>query len=476
MTDIPFVTDRVFRWQKTGMSRPLIALTLMAAVVAAAVSVAAPVQAQQLKVSPKLELPVDSLPRSVVDDRTADFIVAVVNSEPITNQEVRRRYLRVQQQAIQQGAQMPPKEQALRQVLEQLVNERAQVQYAEGLGMRVDDESLAQAEQQVAGNNKMSVEALHRRLQGDGIDLNQFRNELRQQVLLRQVREREVDQRVRVEESDIDQVLKAQRGDDLSNLMLDLSHVLVMVPEGASATKVEELRAKAQMVADKARSGTDFSVLAREYSDAPEGSRGGGFGQRTADRLPGLFVEATRGLKQGEIAGPIRSPAGFHVLKLNEKVQGTGELAVVQTRVHHILLRTGAGMGEAEAIKRLQQLRQDIESAKTSFEAAAREFSQDGSAESGGDLGWVGPGQFVPEFESVMNALPPGQVSDPVVSRFGVHLIRVDQRREQALSQADQRTLARNVLKEQKSGEALTAWAQDVRSRAYVEYREDPRL
>ncbi len=444
---------------------------------ASALFVPTPVLAQKLKASPSLQLPVDTLPKGVADSQTADYIVAVVNSEPVTNHEVRRRLMQIVRKAQAQGQaeQLPPADQLAKEVLEQLINERAQIQYATERGMRVDDGMLDEAEARVAANNKLSVAAFRQRLSAEGIDVAQFRNELRQQVLLQQVQEREVEARVRIEESEIDALLQQQGANDLTKLTLDLSHVLIMVPEGATADQRAERKVRAQEVADKARAGESFDALAREYSDAPEGARGGGFGPRTADRLPTLFVEATMGLKRGEIAGPLASPAGFHVLRLNDKQQASGQISVVQTHPRHILLRVEGKTTEADAVARLTQLRQDIIDGKTSFEAAAREFSQDGSASSGGDLGWVGPGQFVPEFESVMNSLPLEQISEPVISRFGVHLIRVDGRREQALDQSQQRTLARNMLKNDRAQEALLTWAQDVRSRAYVEYREEPR-
>ncbi|WP_353396424.1 peptidylprolyl isomerase [Hydrogenophaga sp. 5NK40-0174] len=454
-----------------------IASGALALSLALCLSMPAPVMAQKLKATPKLQLPVDTLPKGVEDAQTADYIVAVVNTEPVTNHEVRQRLVQIVRKAQEQGkaSQLPAPDILAKEVLEQLINERAQIQYATERGMRVDEVTLDDAEARVAANNKLSVSAFRERLKAEGIDLAQFRRELSQQVLLQQVQEREVDARVRIEESDIDALLRRQGGNDLGKLTLDLSHVLVMVPEGASEDVRAERKARAQAVADKARSGVPFEDLAREFSDAPEGARGGGFGPRTADRLPSLFVEATRGLQRGEIAGPLASPAGFHVLKVNDKQQGSGGISVVQTHPRHILLRVEGKTTEASAIQRLTQLREDILAGKTSFEAAAREVSQDGSAANGGDLGWVGQGQFVPEFESVMNTLPLEQISEPVVSRFGVHLIRVDGRRERELDQSQQRLMARNMLKNDRAQEALLTWAQDVRSRAYVEYREAPR-
>jgi peptidyl-prolyl cis-trans isomerase SurA len=410
--------------------------------------------------------------------QTADFIVALVNSEPVTNNEVRQRMLRVEQQLTQQGAAMPARDELARQVLEQLVSERAQLQQATEMGLRVDEATLLQAEQAIAEQNQLSLEDFRRRVAAQGMDLNRLRNDLRNQILLQRVREREVESRVRVAESDIDDFIREKQTNvDPSQLTLNLAHVLVLVPEGASEERVRELQVRAQAVADRARSGFDFAALAREYSDAPERANGGVFGMRPADRLPALFVEAVAPVPAGGIAGPFRSPAGFHVLKVLEKSQaGLPDVVVTQTRARHILLRVSPQLSQDAAVARLSQFREQVVSGQASFPALAREHSQDGSAREGGDLGWANPGQFVPEFEEAMNALRPGEISQPLVSRFGVHLIRLDERRDNTLSQREQREVVRGLVREQKAGEALQSWAQDVRSRAFVEYREAPQL
>ncbi|WP_439609771.1 peptidylprolyl isomerase [Hydrogenophaga sp.] len=434
------------------------------------------VQAQGLRPSGQLNLPRSTAAAASPVQSTADFIVALVNSEPVTNNEVRQRLLRVEQQIAQQGSAMPARELLVREVLEQIINERAQLQQATELGITVDEAAVTQAEQSIAAQNQLTPEALRRRIAAEGIDINRLRNDLRNQILLQRVRERQVDSRVRVTDADIDDFIREQQGNnDLSNLELNLAHVLVVVPEGASAERIQELQARAQGVADRARAGAEFAALAREFSEAPERTNGGLFGLRPATRLPTLFVEATRSLGTGAVAGPLRSPAGFHVLKVIEKRQsGVPDTVVTQTRARHILLRTSAQLSQADAVARLAGYRQQIASGQANFEALAREHSQDGSASQGGDLGWAGPGQFVPEFEQTMNALRPGEVSAPLVSRFGVHLIRVDERRQTTLSQREQRDIVRGMVREKKTEEALQAWGQDVRSRAYVEYRDAP--
>lgn len=432
-------------------------------------------QGQSLRPSTQLG-PMRDLPAVPQGARTVDYIVALVNSEPLTNNEVRARLLRVEQQMTQQGAAMPQRSELARQVMEQLINERVQVQQATELGLRVDEATLARAEQSIAAQNQLSLEEFRRRVVAEGLDLNALREQLRSQILLQQLREREVEARVKVSEADIDDFVREQRStSDLSQLGLNLSHILVRVPEGASPEQIKGLEARAQRAAERARKGEDFAVLAREYSDAPEGATGGQFGMRPADRLPELFVTATRQLGAGEVAGPVRSPAGFHVLLLVEKRQaGLPDVSVTQTRARHILLRPGPQLSQSDAVTRLTQLREQIGSGKIGFDAAAREQSQDGSAREGGELGWASPGQFVPEFEQAMNALRPGEVSFPVVSRFGVHLIQVQERRQVRLSEREQRDIVRGLVREKKTAEALQNWAQDLRARAYVEYREAP--
>ena len=407
---------------------------------------------------------------------TADYIVALVNSEPVTNNEVRRRMARVEQQLGQQGGARPSRDVLAREVLEQIINERAQLQQATELGITVDEAAVTQAELTIAAQNQMTPEAFRQRVAAEGMDINRLRSDLRQQILLQRVRERQVDSRVRVTEADIDDFLREQQGANTAdNLELNLGHVLVVVPEGASEQRVQELQARAQQAADKVRAGADFAAVAREFSDAPERESGGLFGMRPANRLPELFVNATRSLNVGGVAGPLRSPAGFHVLKVVDKRQaGMPGTAVTQTRARHILLRTSAQLSEAAALARLADYRQQIASGQATFEALARANSQDGSASQGGDLGWANPGQFVPEFEEAMSGLRPGEMSAPLVSRFGVHLIRVEERRQNTLSQRDQREMVRGMVREKKMDEALAIWAQDVRGRAFVELREAP--
>jgi peptidyl-prolyl cis-trans isomerase SurA len=256
---------------------------------------------------------------------------------------------------------------------------------------------------------------------------------------------------------------------------LNLGMILIAVPETSTEAQIKALQDRADDVARRARSGENFADLAKNFSQAiDKGANGGAMGLRPADRYPELFLNATRNLRVGGTSAVIRSGAGFHILKVIERKQGQATLMVPQTRARHILLRPTAQMPQAQVVARLKDIRQSIVSGKADFAAVARQISQDGSAAQGGDLGWANPGMFVPEFEQIMNGLRPGQVGEPLVSRFGVHLIEVTDRRSAPVSEQDQRTIARSALREKKLEEAYTSWVDDVRSRAYVEMREPP--
>jgi len=469
--------DRLF----AGIARVLSVRPLAAALALLLTLPLIGVQAQSLRPSSGLRLPspaasVGVAAGSAAGQRQADFIVAVVNSEPITNSEVRTKLARTEQQIIQQGSPLPPRRELVAQVLERLISDKAQLQLARSAGMRVDDNAVEAAVQTVARQNQISVDELRRRLKADGIAYSQFESDLRDELLVSRLRQREVDLRVTVTEQEIDQFLREQEGGtELSSLALNLAQILVAVPENATPGQVAALQAKAQQVMDRARGGADFAALANEFSDSPTRGTGGLMGLREADRYPPLFVESTKSLKVGGLAGPIRSGAGFHILKVIEKRQaGMPGSVITQTHARHILLRLSPKQGETAAMEKLAAFRKRILAGQADFAALARENSEDASAKQGGDLGWANPGMFVPEFEKVMNGLAPNQISDPLVSRFGVHLIQVLERREAQMSQRDQREMARNVLRGKKQEEAYVLWAQEVRGRAYVEYRESP--
>jgi peptidyl-prolyl cis-trans isomerase SurA len=414
-------------------------------------------------------------PAAPTAQRSAEYIVALVNSEPITNNEVQTRVERLMKENPE--AQRVPRAELTRLVLERLIAERTQLQAAKEVGIKVDELAIDQAEQTVARQNQMSLTELRSRVAAEGISPQSFRNDLRDQLLLTRLRDREIEAKVKISDVEVDQFMREQRNGANAAVApnLNIAQVLVAVPENATEAQIATLQQRAQGVAQRARAGEDFAKLAQEFSDSPDRANGGALGMRSADRYPSLFVEATQSTAVNGIAGPIRSGAGFHVLKVLAKSQpGSADAVVTQTHVRHILLRNDAKRTTAQAVAQLAEFKDRIQKGTADFAGLARDNSQDGSAKDGGELGWSRPGQFVPEFEEAMNRLAPGQVSDPVVSRFGVHLIQVIARRDAKLSQAEQREAARGVLREKKLEEAYETWAQELRTRAYVEYREAP--
>ena len=421
---------------------------------------------------PRLAAP--ATPAAPAEPKAADFIVAVVNSEPITNSEVLARLPRLQQQLARQGGNPPPREELLRQIREQLISERAQLQVAREAGIRVDEAAVDQAEQDLARQNGVDVSELRRRAAADGVTPQQLRDDLRRQITLSRVREREVEGRIAVSEREIDDFLREQAANGPQALSLNLAQVLINVPETASPAQVQALQAKAERVRQRALAGEDFTVLVREASDAPDAATtGGAFGMRPADRYPSLFAEATQSLPVGGVSEVLRSGAGFHVLKVLQKQQDP-LITITQQRARHILLRPGPRLSESAARERLAEYKRRIEAGQADFAVLARDNSQDGSAANGGDLGWASPGMFVPEFEAVLAGLVPGQIAPPFTSRFGVHLVQLLQRRQAALGPREQREAARNAVRERKLGEATARWVQDVRGRAFVQLRENP--
>ncbi|MBX3621423.1 MAG: peptidylprolyl isomerase [Rhizobacter sp.] len=406
--------------------------------------------------------------------RMADYIVAIVNQELVTAGEVEQRMAQVRENARRTGATLPPDEQLRREVLQALIDERVQVTNARDSGQRVDDVELERAVANVAAQNQLTLEQLRQRLQREGIDYARFRNNVRDQMLVERTREREVQSRIRITDSEIEDWLDKQRAAAGSATEYNIAQVLVTVPENADAKVVEERRARAETALARIRKGEAFDAVARDMSEDTNRAKGGEIGARPANRLPDLFVEAVHSLKPGEVAPAlVRSSAGFHVLKLLSRNE-TGPFTVTQTRARHVLLRPSAQLSREAAIRRLQEFKQQISAGTRTFEQIARDNSEDGSAAQGGDLGWASPGSFVPEFEEAMNALPINGLSDPVVSRFGVHLIQVVERRKITLDAKQQREQARAALREQKFEEAYSEWVRDLRARAYIELRDPP--
>ena len=421
-----------------------------------------------------LLLALAALPAAAREALLVDRVVAVVNKDVITLTELAERTERAAADLRRQRIAAPERAVLQRQVLERLVLDKAQLQLAQSTGMRVDELQLDRAVQRIAQNNGMALSEFRRALERDGVDFERFRADLRQQILLARLREREVDDRVQVSEAEIDAYLEEHKASLASAVEYDVAHILVRVPEQARPEQVEQARARAARVREEARAGADFARLAASHSDAGDALQGGALGWRAPGRLPELFAEALRSLQPGAVSDLLRSPAGFHVVKLLGR-RGAGDAApVTQTRARHILVKTNEIVSEEDARRRLQGLRERI-AAGADFAELARLNSEDGTAARGGELGWVYPGDTVPEFERAMTALAPGEVSPPVRTPFGFHLIEVQERRAADVSAERQRLLARQALRERKADEAYQEWLRQLRDRTYVELRLDER-
>lgn len=408
--------------------------------------------------------------------KVADYIVAVVNQESVTAFEVRQRLQRVQAEAQRSGSALPEAKQLESDVLDSLIDERAILSQAREAGMKVEDMDVDRALANIAAQNQISVATLRDRMVAEGMDFTRFRSSVREQIMVERLREREVSQRVRITDSEVEDFVEKQRGQRAGEVEYNIAQILIPIPEGASAAVQAERRAQAEAALTRVRSGEEFSAVAKAVSQDANRERGGEIGLRPADRLPDLFLEAVRPLTAGSLAPAIlRSGAGLHILKLLERREGSA-FRVTQTRARHILLRVNDASNRDAAVRQMRQWRSQIEGGSRRFEDLARERSEDGSASAGGDLGWASPGQFVPEFEQAMARLAVGGLSEPVVSRFGVHLIQVVERREQALDNKQLRDQARAALREQKFEEAYAEWLKELRSRAYVERREAPQI
>lgn len=409
-----------------------------------------------------------------VELQPGDYIVAIVNSELVTAGEVQLRLARVKQEAARNRSRLPPDEELRNQIVDALIDERVQVTYARESGVKVDNSEIDRAIANIAAQNQMTIPQLRERLRAEGVDYARFRDNLRDQIAVDRVREREVSGRIQVSDLEIDNVLDKQRAAAGVSSQYNIAQILVTVPDGASEAEIAARRARADSALARVRAGEPFAQVAREMSEDNNRAGGGEIGMRPAERLPDLFVEAVRPLEAGTVAPTLlRSGAGFHVIKLIDR-RDAGNFSITQTRARHVLLRASPQVSQQAALARLAALRSQIEAGSLSFEQAARDNSEDGSAAQGGDLGWVSPGGFVPEFEAAMNPLPIGGISNPFVSRFGAHLVQVLDRRSVTLDAKQQREQARSALREQRFEEAYKDWSRELRARAYVEMRESP--
>lgn len=401
----------------------------------------------------------------------ADRIVAVVGSDVITYVELRNRLAAALKQLEKQGTPLPPQDILERQMLERLIMDRAQLQYAKDSGMRVDDIQLDQAIGRIAAGNRMSVPEFRAALEKDGVQYASFREDIRNEMISVRLREREVDSKLVISDGEIDNYLANQAASG-SNEEYQLAHILLRAPESASPEQLQKLRLRGEQALKRARAGENFAELTAAFSDAPDALQGGDLGWRPLSRLPSLYAEVAGRLQQGEVSELLRSSAGFHVVKLLGKRGGSMQASVQQSKARHILIRVNEVVSEAEARRKLETVRERIANGGD-FAEQARLYSQDGSAAKGGDLGWLNPGDTVPEFERAMDALKINEVSPVVQSPFGMHLIQVQERRERDVSAERQRAVARQALRERKMDEAYQDWLRQLRDRTYVENRLD---
>jgi peptidyl-prolyl cis-trans isomerase SurA len=403
-----------------------------------------------------------------------DRVVAVVNSEVVTRLDLDEQVKVALQQLKRQATPLPAADVLERQMLERLVTTKVLAQSARETGLRVDDTQLQHSIERIAQENKLAPEAFRKMLEAEGIDFNRFREELRNEILIARLKEREVDSKILITDAEIDNYLKNQQNQGGKDDEYSLSHILVLVPEQASPEQIKAKRTIAEKALDQIKGGADFRQVSAGISDAQNALDGGPLGWRPTARLPQIFVDAVKTMKVGDASAVLRSANGFHIIKLLGKRGNESPVIIPQTHARHILIRLNEVVSEAEAKQRLTNLRERIDHG-ANFAELARLQSEDASASRGGDLGWLSPGDTVPEFERAMNGLEPGQVSDPVQSPFGWHLIQVVERRSEDMSKERQRVLARQSIRSRKADEAYQEWVRQQRDRAYVELRLEER-
>lgn len=404
----------------------------------------------------------------------ADRVVAVVNNEAITQYELRTRVSSAENNLKRQGTPMPPANILQRQVLERIIMDRIQMQSATELGMKIGDTELDAAMRRIAENNKLTLDEFKAALEKDGIPWAKFREEVRQEITLSRLRDREVDSRITISEAEIDTYLTSAeaRGD---NTEYALAHIIVRLPEQAGPDQIARLRSRALEALQKLQQGEAFAKVAASYSDSPDALSGGNIGVRTLDRLPTLYADAVSKMQPGQVSDILRSAAGFHIVKLVDKRGGKlTPRSTQQTHARHILIKVTELVTDAEAKRKIDSIKEKSNQG-ADFGELAKQYSNDMSASQGGDLGWLDQGATVPDFEKAMNALPLNKVSDPVKSPFGWHLIEVKERRTNEGGKEQLRLAARQALRERKSDEAFEDWLRQLRDRAYVEYRLEER-
>jgi peptidyl-prolyl cis-trans isomerase SurA len=418
------------------------------------------------------------LPPAASNAKVIDSVYVIVNDEVITKREVDNRVAEITARLRAQNAQLPDPEDLRRQVVEAMITERSQLQLGKEMGVRVSDTELDRAIGRIAESQKMSVQDMRNQMEKEGMTFAQFREQIRNEIIMQRLVEHEVDSKIQVSEAEIDTYMAAEKAAAADRVEMDLAQILVRIPENASPEQIAARKARADEVERQLRTGADFAKMAATYSDAPDALSGGAIGWRDPNRLPPVFANELRKMKPGQVTPVLRTNVGFHILKLVNERKPEGQQAqaaavVQQTHVRHILMKPTPAMNEADVRKKLTEIRGKIEAKQATFEDMARQYSQDSFAIKGGDMGWIETGDIPPEFETAMNALKPGDISDVVKTPFGLHIIQVVERKTQDTSKEKERATARQVLTERKRQEAMEDWARQVRDRAYVEFRED---
>ncbi|MES2159933.1 MAG: peptidylprolyl isomerase [Pseudomonadota bacterium] len=405
-----------------------------------------------------------------------DSIVVVVNDDVITQRELANRIKSVTARMKAQNVQMPDPADLRRQLLERMIVERAQLQMAKEMGVRVDDQQLDRAIGRIAEAQKLSVQDLRNQMEKDGTPYAAFREDIREEIIMQRLREHEVDAKVQISEAEVDSFLAAEKAAAAEQFEINISQIMVRIPDNATAEVIAQRRARAEEVMRQLRTGADFAKMAATYSDASDALQGGVVGWRQPERLPPVFAEALTKLKPGQVTPIIKSVGAFHILKAVDRrslAEAQAVAAVQQSHVRHILIKVTPTMSAADAKRKLTELKERLDNHAAKFEDLARLVSNDGSAAKGGDLGWLYPGDIVPEFEAAMNNLKIGEVSQPVETSFGIHLIEVLERKSDDVSKERERNTARQAIRERKVEEAAESWQREVRDRAYVEYRTE---
>lgn len=399
-----------------------------------------------------------------------DRIVAIVDQTVVTEQELDSRIRTVTTQLQKQGTELPPENILRKQILERLISDTLQLQYAAQSGLKVDDSQLDKTIERIAEQNQLSLTEFADALAKDGVSMRKFRADIRNEITIARLREREVDSRVNVSESEIDNFLTTQASSNENQDEYEIAHILIRTPEEGATEDVQKAKAKVDEVTKALQSGTNFSKVSASFSDAPNALEGGSLGWKSSTQMPALFLDALKNMQVGSVSEVLRSPNGFHILKLISKRGGSSPLVIEQTHARHILIKLSEVTSESEGKKKIDSIKERLDNGEK-FEVLARQFSEDGSASTGGDLGWVNPGDTVPLFEKAMNELKDGQISSTVRTPFGWHVIQVLERRKQDMSKEAARLKARQEIRKRKSEEAYQDWVRELRDRAFVELR-----